>query len=156
ELIAFDSGDDTPPAWVPADVATYTSIHWNLDQTYEKGTKLGDSFWGQGATAKMIHGRADRMLGLDFESDILPAATGRFITLGWFQRPAKVGVGAQNAFGIQVRDSKQFEPTVEKLVSHFGERLERKSCSGITYYKAAAQREPDDPRPTPCFALLDD
>ncbi|HEY2826672.1 MAG TPA: hypothetical protein VGJ04_03650 [Pirellulales bacterium] len=155
DLIALESGDDTPPSWIPADVASYASYHWNVRYTFFTGTKLADSFQGDGATAKMLNDRAHDLLGIDLEHEIIPAITGRFIYVGWFQRPVKVGIGQQNLVGIQLQDAQGFAPAMNTIIEHFGQRLERKSFSGTSYYMQAGERDPDDVRPSPCFAILD-
>ena len=86
---------------------------------------------------------------------MLPAITGRFITTGWFQRPVKAGIGNQNVVGIELQDAQAFAPTLNKIIEHFGERLERKSFAGVIYYTQAGERDPEDLRPQPCLAVLD-
>jgi hypothetical protein len=156
ELIALDSGDDTPPSWVPGDIAGYMSIHWNFHQTFEKGTKLADSFQGQGVMAKNINNRSQRWLGVDFEHDLLPALTGRVIHISWFEHPPKPGVGAHNLVGFQVRDPKAFADSYQKIVAHLGPRWEKKAFAAIDYYQLTTGRGPDDVRPSPCLAMLND
>ncbi len=34
KMIALESGDVTPEPWVPADVATYMTVHWDVQKTY--------------------------------------------------------------------------------------------------------------------------
>ncbi len=156
DLIALGSGDDLPPVWIPSDVASYMTLHWDLQQTFDRGTKLGDSFSGQGTTAARINDWAMRMLGVDFEHDLLPQLTGRFVHTSWFQRPVKLGVGGQTLAGVQLIDPKAFRETFDKIVTKFSGSVEKKSFSGTAYYKMAGDRPADDPRPQPCFAMLDD
>ena len=156
DLIAVESGDDTPPAWVPADMATYWSLHWDVQQTFDRGTKLGDTFGTTGSTATRINDRATRMLGADFEHDILPALAGRFIHVTWFERPARVGVGGSQIIGVRLNDAKAFHDTFDKIVDHFGDRIEKKTVAGAAYYLQKVDRKPEDTRPVPCFAQMSD
>jgi hypothetical protein len=156
ELIALDSGDDTPPPWVPGDVAQYNSLHWNFQQTFDKGTKLADSFQGPGVMAKNIHDRAERWLGIDFEKDLLPALSGRLLLFNWFQPQPQPGVGAHNVVALQVTDPHAFADTFQKAVSHLEQRWEKKNFAGIDYYQYGKANGPDDVRPTPCVAMLND
>jgi hypothetical protein len=156
DLIALDAGDDTPPAWMPADVASYMSIHWNFQDFFAKGTKLADSFGGEGTTANRVNDRATRMLGIDFQHDLLPQLTGRLLHVTWFERPVRLGVGANTMVAVQVNDPKAFAPTFDKIVSNFGGRIEKKTYAGLPYYRMAGERGPDDIMPRPCFAMLDD
>ncbi len=156
ELIALDSGDDTPPPWVPGDVGQYNSLHWNFQQTYDKGTKLADSFQGPGVMAKKINDRARRWLGIDFEKDLLPALSGRLLLFNWFQPQPQAGVGGHNVLALQVKDQRAFADTFQKITSHFEQRWEKKNFAGIDYYQYGHPSGPDDVRPTPCVAMLND
>jgi hypothetical protein len=156
DLIALDAGDDTPPPWMPADVASYMSIHWNFQDFYAKGTKLADSFAGEGTTANRVNDRATRMLGVDFQHDLLPSLTGRLLHISWFERPVRLGVGANTMVAVQINDPKAFAPVFDKIVSHFGTKIEKKTYAGLPYYRMAGERGPDDIQPRPCFAMLDD
>jgi hypothetical protein len=156
DLVAMDAGDDTPPPWMPADVASYLSVHWNFEDFFAKGTKLGDNFMGEGAMANRVNDRAIRTLGVDFQHDLMPYLTGRLLHLTWFERPVRLGVGANTMVAAQLTDAKAFAPTFDKILARFGNTIEKKTYSGVAYYQTAGQYGPDDIRPRPCFALLDD
>jgi hypothetical protein len=156
DLLALDSGDDTPPRWVPNDVSAYTSLHWNFSDMYTRGTKLWDSFQGDGYAAKTLNGRAKQFVGVDLENDLLPAITGRVVDVNWFERPVRLGVGQQSLFGIQLRDPTSFAEVFHKITDHLDKQFERKYYSGIAYYRQGGDRDKDDTRPQPCFMLLDD
>lgn len=156
ELLAMDSGDDAPPRWVPNDVAAYSSFHWNFGDMYARGTKLWDSFQGDGFAARTLNSRAMQAVGVDLEHDLLPAMTGRIVDVNWFERPVRLGVGQQSLFGIQLRDPTAFAEVFHKITDHFDKQFERKYSSGVAYYRVAGDRDKDDARTQPCFMLLDD
>jgi len=156
ELLALESGDDTPPRWVPNDISAYTSFHWNFDDMYVRGTKLWDSFQGDGFAERTLNSRAMQMLGVNLEQDLLPAITGRIVDVNWFERPARLGIGQQSLFGIQLRDPTAFAEVFHKIADHLDKQFERKNYSGTTYYRLAGDPDKDNPRPVPCFMLLDD
>ena len=155
DLIALESGDDTPPSWISGDVSAYSSYHWNVRYTFFSGAKIIDSFQGQGSTARMLNERAHSILGVDLENDLIPAITGRFILVNWFERPVRAGIAAQNLVGIQLQDAQVFGPTLNQIINHFGERIEQRSHAGVHYYREAGDHGPDDVRPQPCLAVLD-
>ena len=157
DLIALDSGDDTPPPWVPADVVAYSSFHWNFDQTYTKGTKLWDTFQGDGAGARILNDRSNRILGLNLEQEILPAVTGHLIHLQWIRRPVHFPDSQQQMWAIQLRDPSAFMETFNKSVAYFGDRFERKNFNGVTYFRMTGRgNDENDTRPDPSFALWKD
>jgi len=156
ELLAMDSGDDAPPRWVPNDVSAYTSFHWNFSDTYAHGTKLWDSFQGDGFAARTLNDRFIQALGVNLENDLLPAITGRIVDVNWFERPVRLGVGQQSLFGIQLRDPTAFAEVYHKIADHLDKQFESKFYNGVTYYRAAGDRDKNDTKPQPCFMLLDD
>ena len=62
KMIAMQPGDVKPERWVPGDVADYTTLHWNLDQTYKTLGVVYDSFRGEGALAREV---LQRLVGGD-------------------------------------------------------------------------------------------
>jgi hypothetical protein len=87
---------------------------------------------------------------------LLPAITGRVITLHWFERPVTIGRGANQCAAIQLKDPKSFSATLDKISDHFGDKFQKKTVAGISCYEQAGEREADDARPEPCFGLLND
>ena len=58
DLLCLESGDDVPPRWVPGDVSDYSSFHLNLEQAFVKGTKLWDTFQGDGVGEGILNSGA--------------------------------------------------------------------------------------------------
>jgi hypothetical protein len=161
ELLQMSAGDSTPEPWVPHDIATYMTLNWDVQATFAKGTKLYDSFFGEGNAAKEIKTRVDKALGIDFETELLPALAGRFTMATWNEPPARANSMA-NVVGIKLTDAKTFESTLAKIMEKYPERLEKKSFGSATYYqmKVPMRELPPDAiptrRPEPCFALVGD
>ena len=44
EILALQPGDVTPEVWVPNDVATYTTMHWDLQKSYSALVEVYDFF----------------------------------------------------------------------------------------------------------------
>jgi hypothetical protein len=161
DMLALGSGDTTPENWIPADAMSYTTVHWDIDETYRRGAKLYNSLMTEGAAEAEIKRRVENALGLDFETEILAHITGRITHCGWVQRPVKVN-GQAHLLGIKLKDATAFEPVFEKLVERFADNLEKKSFAGTMYYAIKTpQREDAEPpmnfrRPDPCVAILGD
>lgn len=164
ELLAMTSGDATPEAFVPHDVISYSTVHWDVRQTYEKGIKLVDSFtFTEGRGASEVKNRVDSALGVDFATELLPAMEGRFTFIGWAEPPARIN-GQANLLGVQLTDAKAFLPTFEKIMAKYPERLSKKSFGSTEYYELTlpTRREISEEesatfrRPEPCFAIVGD
>lgn len=161
EMLAMGSGDTAPENWVPADAMSYTTVHWNIDETYRKGSKLYNSLMSEGAAEAEIKRRVQDAIGLDFETEILAHITGRVTHCGWVQKPVKLN-GQANLVGLKLRDGKAFESVFDKLTEKFAENLEKKSFGGAKYFAIKTPRRGDaEPpmnfrQPDPCLAVLGD
>ncbi|MCC7086781.1 MAG: hypothetical protein IT427_17415 [Pirellulales bacterium] len=157
DAIALDSGDDTPPHWVPDDVNQYRSFHADFKQAVEKATKLADSFRGleAGTTAGRLDDRAKSILGIHVADDLLPAITGRIVHINRFVEPPRAGVGPSNLVAIELRDAIVFGRAYEKVIDHFIDRFEKHPVASVNYYRRKSDSKPSDEQPIPCFAMVD-
>jgi hypothetical protein len=159
KMIALQSGDAEPERWVPADVAGYTTFHWDFSQTYQELTKLYDSFNGAGALSELLRQRVLQPVGIDVEKELLPALDGRVTRITWIQRP----VTPQSPtwlMALKLKNTAVFQQAIEKLSSRTDARFERQIWAGKTYYQLRFDLPPDLPPenrpPIPCFGILDD
>jgi hypothetical protein len=172
KMIAMRSGDPTPERWVPADVASYMTLHWNLKSSFETLASLYDSFRGEGALSKAIGSRILGPTGVDFEKEILPALEGRATVISWIPKPAGEQ-GQTQMLALKLTDEEPVRKALKTVVEKFPERMKEKSYNGKTYYQMeiparpprrprggegadAANPPPEPPpMPQPCFAVLD-
>ncbi len=156
ELVALASGDNTPPAWVPADAASYSSLYWDFEQTYDKLERLIDSFQGQGAFARAVADRARDRLGIDLRAELLAGLEGRVVLATWIEKPVTLTSQA-TVVGLRLRDAAAFQAVFDKLVSRFAAQLSRQNYGGVAYYELnTALPNPNDqgePR-RPCVGIL--
>lgn len=163
ELLQMSSGDATPESWVPSDVVTYMTLHWDLQATYAKGTALYDSFpFGDQKAADIVRTRVKNALDVDFETEILPALDGRATLITWNEPPARLNSQA-NLVGLKLTDAKVFQATLEKIMAKYPEALEKKTFGSTTYYRLTlrmgreGQEPPENIRaPEPLFAIVGD
>ena len=159
EMLALKSGDVTPEAWVPGDVANYATIHWDVKTTYEKLGKMIDSFQGEGALAKRVKRDISDRLELDFEKDLLAASTGRFTYFSRFDHKSKTPAQG-HMLAIHMQDGKAFKKTMTKLLKRADSRMKKKSYAGEKYYyftgKLPRREVGDDPAQRPSVCLLGD
>lgn len=156
DLVALSSGDNTPPAWVPADAASYSSLYWDFEQTYDKLERLVDSFQGQGAFARAVADRAREQLGMDVRAELLGGMEGRVVLATWVERPVTLTSQA-TVVGLRLKDPAAFQATFDKLTSRFAAQLSRQNYAGVVYYElTTALPNPNDqgePR-RPCLGIV--
>jgi hypothetical protein len=162
ELLQMSSGDATPEPWVPHDVVNYMTLNWNFQETYAKGTKVYDGYFGEGSAAKEMGSRVQAALDIDFEKELLPAIEGRVTLAQWNEPPARLNSQA-NMLGVKLTDAKAFQPVLEKVIAKYPDRLEKSTLGSTTYYKLKLPepREGQEPpanirRPEPCLAIVGD
>jgi hypothetical protein len=159
KMIAMQPGDVKPERWIPGDVADYTTLHWNLDQTYKTLGVVYDSFRGEGSLARDVQEPLLTATGLDFDKEILPALDGRITIAHRIERPVTLRSRA-TVVGLKLKNTELGSKAIDKLVEKFPERFTKKSYAGKTYYEVkipAPENLPEEQRPpVPCFGILDD
>jgi hypothetical protein len=159
KAIALESGDSKPERWVPSDVASYTTFHWNVPQSYKELAAVYDSFNGDGALGQMLQQRFLQPLGIDLEKELLPALEGRVTRLTWIERPVTPQSQA-SVLALKLKNTAVFDKAVEKLSSRNPASFGRQIWAGKTYYQVQVPLPPDFPPerrpPMPCFGILDD
>ncbi len=123
KMIAFESGDVTPERWVPNDAASYTTLHWNVEQTYDELVKLYDMFRGEQAWQLEIVDRVSQQVGIDLEKDVIEALDGRGTMVSWMERPARINSQA-TLVALKLKDPEQSQKTLAPFASRFGESME--------------------------------
>ncbi|MEX0585124.1 MAG: hypothetical protein WD176_00675, partial [Pirellulales bacterium] len=158
KTLALKDGDLKPQAWVPADVASYTSLHWDFQETYKTIAQLIDSFQGEGSTSALIKRFVDEPIGIELEKDVIDQLAGRVTHMTWIEQPIRITSMAQ-AVAIEVKDAKAMGETLAKLTEKFPDRTETKKIGSVTYYVAKAPGAEDQPeatrQPQPCVAVYE-
>ena len=159
EMIALESGVTEPEPWVPADVASYTTLHWDFQTTFDTAKSLFDSFRGEGALANLLEKRFKEPIGLDVEEELLPALAGRVTHFTWVERP--ITMQSQATLGaFQLVDPKAFGEVLERVVKKNEAFLTRQSYGGKEYFRYTPPRlgdgQEEPPRQTLCFGIVDD
>ncbi|MHC4178312.1 MAG: DUF3352 domain-containing protein [Planctomycetota bacterium] len=159
KMIALEPGDSRPERWVPSDVGSYTTLHWNVEQTYEELAKLYDSFNGEGALTQALQQRFLKPTGLDLEKELLPALEGRVTFINWFERPVTPQSQAL-LLALKLKDTKVFDKALEKVLTLGQGTIVEETWARKTYYQVRTPVPDDLPPnqrpPQPCFGILDD
>ncbi|MGY8766904.1 MAG: hypothetical protein ACKVH8_00565 [Pirellulales bacterium] len=174
EMIAPKNTNPTPDDWVPADVTTYMTLDWDVDQTYNELEKLYDSMQGEGKLAEGIDRRINQNLGIEFKQEIIDNLDGRITLVQWYEPPARLNSQA-TMLGIKLKDARAFQRTMDTILDstpQLKENVEKKSFTTFSYYQAIL-RDRDFPedidenrrqrmqraramRPQPCFGVVGD
>lgn len=165
KALTLHSGNSSPEPWVPGEVASYMTFHWDFSATYREVSQLVDSFQSEGTTAGMLKRRVGEPLGVDFEEELLAALDGRVTYLTWFERPSRLNSQAQ-LVAFQLKDAAAFRTTFDRVTSKFESALEKDAFGGQTFHRIKVPAEANQRRgpaaemplrqPEPCFALLGD
>lgn len=159
EVLQMTSGDATPEPWVPSDVLSYMTLNWDLQASYDKGSRVYDSYFGEGRAGEQIGRLVKDRLDVDFEKELLPSIAGRVTMAQWNEPPARFNSGA-NVIGVKLTDAKAFQPTLDKIMARYPERLEKKTYLGTNYHTLSLpERDTPDENirePEPCFAIVGD
>ena len=159
EMLAFDSGDTTPEPWVPADVATYVTLHWKFGTTFKRLVSLYDSFRGEGALAKEL-GRVQEATGLHVEKEVLPLLEGRVTFLAWVERPVESEASRKTLLALRLKDPPAARKLLQAVAKKNEGRMSFQSYGGEDYYEITlpsppANRPPDaPPLPQPCVGIV--
>jgi hypothetical protein len=165
-MLALGNGDMTPESWVPQDVATYRTLYWDVERTYQELRTIYDSFRGEGALEKNIQRDISDNLGVDFQQDVLSAADQRFTHITWFEPPARIGSQA-HLVGVRLKDPDRSRKTLATIAAKIGPAMKQETYAGIDYYQyspppedngAETPSDPDPRRPRrrgqPCVAIV--
>ena len=154
EMLALDGGDVTPERWVPGSAASYMTLHWDTDTTYEVLGRLYDSFQGEDALAAAVQSQLSEPMGVDFPGEVLDAMDGRFTLFTWFEPPHRLNA-RRTLLGVKLKDAKGFKATLDKIIEKQGELFAKASYGGVEYFKVQINTPPgqdeagQDLRPEP-------
>ena len=166
-MLALQRTDVEPEPWVPADVASYTSFHWDLYETLRAFEELFDGLRGEGAAQAMIERRLSAPLDIDFEKDVVAALTGRFIHLKWMEPPLQLTSQA-SLLAAQLEEPARFHRVFAGIVREFGDYLREHQFGSVSAYTLLRPADENKPRaedrrrrrgrrrPETTFAIIDD
>jgi hypothetical protein len=164
ELLTLGSGDTSPEPWVPADAASYLTLHWNLNDMFRRGAKLYNSLTNEGAFEAEVKERVKEAVDLDFETELLPALAGRVTMFTWVQKPYKLN-SQPVVVGVRLTDAKSFQPLLDKLLAKIPEGTDKALFGGVTYHRVRVpmrDRPENAPpaelirEPNPCIGIVGD
>jgi len=153
------SGSTTPQPWVSEDVASYTTINWNLAATLDAVKELYETFRGPESYQEELINRTSKELGVDFQKDVLDQIDDR-LTIGQvFLKPARINANS-NIYSLQVKNGRFVSETVlPKIFAQLSSKDEKwtKEQYGAFMIYTRGNTEKSGPirRPEPSFTVLE-
>ncbi len=157
-MLAFQTGDHTPQAWVPAETETYVTARWNFQSFYARLASIVDTFRGEGSFDTLVNGPVSNQLGIDFKASVIDNLSGRMTLVAGYETPLRLQ-GRHNTLALELVNETAGEQTLQTVMNKFPEVFERQQFGRATFYalKTASLNElPDEQRPmNPFVAVLD-
>jgi hypothetical protein len=145
-LFVTPATDLRPPGWVPANIASYQSLSWDLDAAYKALADLIDQVAPgvlAGIEQQLAGPKGD---GLNFEKDIFGPLGDRITVLSDLKpgTPKTEGAPTQRIlFGVTLEDAKVFQNTINKLTDLLNASPKKREFQGTTIYDFEAPELPN-------------
>lgn len=136
-----ETGETAPPAWVPSDVTSYTTIHWDFPTTFENLNKVIAKFQGDDPLSRLVEDPIKKRFDVSVRDEVLTLASGRYVTLRWIQPPIKLNSAAQ-VHAFEITDPITATALIAKIRERAGD-VEVATIGGNVVYKfkRAGERE---------------
>lgn len=128
-----ETGDTTPPNWVPSDASSYSTIHWDFEKTYENLDKLVATFQGAEPMKRFVEDPAQQAVGVSIKDDILSNLTGRYASCSWMEPPIRLN-SQTTAFALEIKDALNAKGVIAKIRERRPDDLEVDTIGGIVVY----------------------
>jgi hypothetical protein len=152
-----ETGDTTPPKWVPDDVSGYTTLNWDFEQTYENLDKLIATFQGADPMKRFVEEPVKQTIGVSVKEDILENLTGRFVTSSWMEPPVRLN-SQTRLFALELKDALNAKGVIAKIREKRPNDIEVETIGGVVVYGPKNERQRNLPenfrQPKPGLMIL--
>ena len=132
-LLTFGSGDMTPESWVPADVADYSTVFWDLAKTYDEVETLVDQVLGAGYFENLVEDNINTPTGWDLRQDVIGQIDGRLTMIGKVIEPIRLN-SLSRLISVKLKEPDVFAKFIEENIEKFRVPFEKKEYRGSSYY----------------------
>lgn len=132
-LLTFGSGDMTPESWVPADVADYSTVFWDLAKTYDEVETLVDQVLGAGYFENLVEDNINTPTGWDLRQDVIGQIDGRLTMIGKVIEPIRLN-SLSRLISVKLKEPDVFAKFMEENIEKFQVPFEKKEYRGSSYY----------------------
>jgi hypothetical protein len=151
------TGETSPPTWIPADVSSYTSIHWDFETTFDNVGKILEKFQGPEPLKRFVEDPVKQKFDISFREELLQNLTGRYVSVRWIEPPIKLNSQIQfHAF--QLNDPLVMKETIAKFREKRPNELKVESVYGTTVYmgRQRGKLPANFRKPQPNLVIIDD
>ncbi len=123
-----------PEAWVPASVASYQSLSWDLDNAYNAINDMVNKF--QPGMLQVLEQQLAGPAGgqpLSFQKDIFGPLGDRITMISDFKKPIKED-SQRVLVGVALEDPKAFQNTLSQIIELAGAAPKKREFQGTTIY----------------------
>lgn len=147
--------DSSPPKWIPADVASYTSLKWDLETTYDNVDKVVAQFQGDGPMKRFVEDPAMQQFGISIREDLLENLTGRYVNCVWIEPSGKLN-SQVITHAMELNDSLKAKNLIAKFRERRPNDLTVDTIGGTVVYRGRSPRSlPENFRsPEPGMMIL--
>jgi hypothetical protein len=123
-----------PEAWVPATVASYQSLSWDLDHAYEAINDLVNKFQpGMLNVLEQQLAGPEGGQGLSFQKDVFGPLGNRITMITDFKKPIKED-SQRMLVGVALEDEKAFQTTLNRIMELAEAAPKKRDFQGTTIY----------------------
>ena len=159
-VVRPSKSDTNPPNWVPDDVASYMSLGWRVDASFDGFERIFDRFGGDGGFATRVVEPYKKATGMDLRESLVNTTKDRGAMITWLQRPVTFN-SSTTLLALQLKDPAETSRTIEKLRETIWKSVQTDNI-GTTKIYLGRRRNPDRavPQgvrvPEPCGAIVGD
>jgi hypothetical protein len=134
KVFTTPKADLRPQPWVPATVATYQSLSWDLDAAWSAINELANTF--QPGILQVVQ---QQLVGpdgqmLDFQKDVFGPLGDRITAISDFKKPTGGEDTQRSLFAIALEDTKAFQATLGKIIAITNAQPKKREFQGTTIY----------------------
>lgn len=137
-LFQFPAIAQAPAKWIPATVASYASMNWDVVTAFKSVETLADSFQGKGATTRLLDQLADSGPNIHPKKDFLDLLDGKIqFVQGEAKEPEEGAAPVPAMFAtLGLRDAAKMKKTLATAAKAIGPLFETRDFNGETIYEA--------------------
>ncbi len=154
-----ETGATLPPNWVPSDVSSYTSVHWDFETTYDNFDKVLAKFQGPEPLKRFVEERMQKAVGVSVRDEVIANVTGRYVTCTWIEPPVKLN-SQTRVHAFELKDALAAKNVIAKIRERRPSDLSVETIGGTVVYFSNRARRRNVPQgmrvPEPGLMVLGD